>query len=49
MDKVTVGVKSAGPGADHRAQDEVHVSGSAVTIRWPHFMLRVPKPAKPEK
>ena len=49
MGKVTIGVKSAGPAGTHRVQEQICVSGSTVTIRWPNFMLRTPKPAKPEK
>jgi hypothetical protein len=49
MDKVTVGVKSAGAAATHQVQEQIRVSGSTATIRWPNFMLRTPKPAKPEK
>jgi len=48
MRQVTVGVKSAGPAATHQVEEQIRVSGSAVTIRWQKFMLEVPTPARKE-
>ncbi len=49
MGKVTIKVKSAGPAPAHQVQEQVQVSGSGATVRWPNFMLRTPRPAKAEK
>lgn len=46
MGKVTIKVKSAGPAAAHQVQEQVQVSGSGATVRWPNFMLRTLGPRK---
>ena len=44
-EKVTVGIKSAGPAASHDDRQQVSASNSKIVIRWPSFMLKTPKPA----
>ena len=48
MAKAKIGIKSAGPAANNQQQEQIRVSGSAVTVRWPNFMLRTPRPAARE-
>ena len=43
--KVEILQKSAGPAGVSRHGEQIRVSGSSVIVRWPHFMLQVPKPA----
>ena len=37
--------KAAGPAGTAHQGEQVRVTRSAVTVRWPKFMLSVPKPA----
>lgn len=50
MDRVRITVQSAGPAGVHRpSEDRVRVSGPAVVVTWPKFMLAAPKPAGPKE
>jgi hypothetical protein len=45
-DKANVGVKSAGPAASHQDREQISAINSKITVWWPNFMLRTPRPAE---